>query len=715
MEDPLPLSHEIISQGLARLERTKCRHVTQRRSRDGPLAVAVFCALPSSVWLSLPTITWDPTRLGRDGYNVSKCILSREKPIMRILSFSETDGTVDGTGYAFIRLDCSDKGITDLAEEVDTLKHLRQINLRSNLLTDVSRLSTLPHLLSLDLSNNKITTMDSLFQPGCLPWSQYIDLSHNSITSICPLAAMTRLRSLKLNANSIEDITRVSPDGHTALEELDLSDNSLTTLNGINNLPKLKFLRVASNQLTHVGEDALQGLDQLQLLDLHGGNTLLTLTGKPIEKPAEDGEEDGGEQQEEIPPPSPRSLPKFPPLPSLKTLNLSSTQFGAESPADILAAVLTTSSGDRALPELREIDITDTPALAAMGDDVKAELLLVLPKTLRTVNGEALTLEDLKASEDLQQARIAEREEKEWLAAELVSLLFDMSVSEGEREVQQQQQHLKVDYSKPYAKRRPDEPRSHYAQRLKFINELIRGMGDSLSDDRIDVLSNCYTNVKFLNNKYHPEIMEILENDGVISPEGNRTQAPLALLTDIYHQRNRGLRRSSPQTSRRRSSPVYQQPLRRIDSAPAWGLLTTSYVTTPCSTRHDHLRRYNPTRRTPRPIEYGSIHVMSARSATMRREGTRARRTTYMAAPQPLRPSAQRHTARPHHSPGKPLPTLMEPEWSSRSTGSSSGGVVSAWSDLGDRDAVPIEGQIRPVITYTHHCACGGYVFRKEL
>ncbi|EER12869.1 hypothetical protein Pmar_PMAR015035 [Perkinsus marinus ATCC 50983] len=85
-----------------------------------------------------------------------------------------------------------------------------------------------------------------------------------------------------------------------------------------------------------------------------------------------------------------------------------------------------------------------------------------------------------------------------------------MSDREGELEVQRQNQHLKVDYSKPYAKRRPDEPRSHYAQRLKFINELIRGMGDSLSDERIDVLSNCYTNVKFLNNKYHPEIMEIL-------------------------------------------------------------------------------------------------------------------------------------------------------------------------------------------------------------
>ncbi|KAF4731305.1 hypothetical protein FOZ63_012030, partial [Perkinsus olseni] len=85
----------------------------------------------------------------------------------------------------------------------------------------------------------------------------------------------------------------------------------------------------------------------------------------------------------------------------------------------------------------------------------------------------------------------------------------------------------------------------------------------------------------------------MVSSDVVISPEGSRTQAPLALLTDIYHQRNRGLRRPSPQTARRRSSPVYQQPLRRIESAPAWGPLTTPYIRTPRRSRHDHLRRYN--------------------------------------------------------------------------------------------------------------------------
>jgi adenosylmethionine-8-amino-7-oxononanoate aminotransferase len=66
-----------------------------------------------------------------------------------------------------------------------------------------------------------------------------------------------------------------------------------------------------------------------------------------------------------------------------------------------------------------------------------------------------------------------------------------------------------VDFNKNYAKRRPDEPRSHYAQRLKFINELRRN--EEISDERTEVLSQCYTNVKFLKNTYAAEIMEILK------------------------------------------------------------------------------------------------------------------------------------------------------------------------------------------------------------
>eukprot|EP00435_Cladocopium_sp_Y103_P020510 s2206_g5.t1 len=68
-----------------------------------------------------------------------------------------------------------------------------------------------------------------------------------------------------------------------------------------------------------------------------------------------------------------------------------------------------------------------------------------------------------------------------------------------------------VDFTKSYARRRPEEPRSHYSQRLKFINTLIKGEGDKITDDRIEVLSHCYSNVKYLANVYNSEIMDMLK------------------------------------------------------------------------------------------------------------------------------------------------------------------------------------------------------------
>merc|ERR1712113_509158 len=68
-----------------------------------------------------------------------------------------------------------------------------------------------------------------------------------------------------------------------------------------------------------------------------------------------------------------------------------------------------------------------------------------------------------------------------------------------------------VDFTKSYARRRPDEPRSHYSSRLKFINAMIKGEGESVTDERIEVLSHCYSNVKYLSNIYGKEIMGMLQ------------------------------------------------------------------------------------------------------------------------------------------------------------------------------------------------------------
>lgn len=84
----------------------------------------------------------------------------------------------------------------------------------------------------------------------------------------------------------------------------------------------------------------------------------------------------------------------------------------------------------------------------------------------------------------------------------MIDLFLRMNLSEDST--------FAVDLGRSYAKRRQDEPRSHYAQRLQFINALVAD-NPGMADDRVEVLSNCYTNVKFLNNRYHPEIMVLLE------------------------------------------------------------------------------------------------------------------------------------------------------------------------------------------------------------
>mmetsp|Transcript_234 Transcript_234/g.235 ORF Transcript_234/g.235 Transcript_234/m.235 type:complete len:82 (+) Transcript_234:105-350(+) len=67
-----------------------------------------------------------------------------------------------------------------------------------------------------------------------------------------------------------------------------------------------------------------------------------------------------------------------------------------------------------------------------------------------------------------------------------------------------------VDFTKSYARRRPDEPRSHYSSRLKFINALLKGEASNITDERIEVLSHCYSNVKYLSNVYGTDIMNML-------------------------------------------------------------------------------------------------------------------------------------------------------------------------------------------------------------
>lgn len=67
------------------------------------------------------------------------------------------------------------------------------------------------------------------------------------------------------------------------------------------------------------------------------------------------------------------------------------------------------------------------------------------------------------------------------------------------------------DFHKSYARRRPDEPKSHYNARVRFIQALLKEEGHVLTDEKVEVLSHCFSNVKYLNNKYPPDIMAFIE------------------------------------------------------------------------------------------------------------------------------------------------------------------------------------------------------------
>lgn len=62
-----------------------------------------------------------------------------------------------------------------------------------------------------------------------------------------------------------------------------------------------------------------------------------------------------------------------------------------------------------------------------------------------------------------------------------------------------------------YARRRPDEPQSHYNTRLKFIQALLAAEGSVISAEKVEVLSHSFSNVKYLKNKYPDTIMKYIE------------------------------------------------------------------------------------------------------------------------------------------------------------------------------------------------------------
>eukprot|EP00933_Yihiella_yeosuensis_P083901 TRINITY_DN98203_c0_g1_i1.p1 TRINITY_DN98203_c0_g1~~TRINITY_DN98203_c0_g1_i1.p1 ORF type:complete len:316 (-),score=91.28 TRINITY_DN98203_c0_g1_i1:215-1162(-) len=262
-------------------------------------------------------------------------------------SLSQIERAAAG-GFAFTRLDCSNKELTDLGNKVEDYAQLRHVILSQNKLNNIEAVTRLPHLLTLQLDNNEVNSLQCL-ESASLPWCQRIDLSTNKLASLPSLKALGRLRFACFSGNEITSLEGFGD--HPALEELQLQENQLTSFKGLGRLERLKRLVASSNQIA-----TLDGLDAPILTKLElSKNQLVSL------------EHIGGAA-------------------NVVELDIGENQLSAEDPK---------------LPELRrlgsECKALTTLTIAGNSGDLRIEAVVAMPQ-LQVIDGEPVSAEDREAA-----------------------------------------------------------------------------------------------------------------------------------------------------------------------------------------------------------------------------------------------------------------------------------------------------------------------------
>jgi len=134
---------------------------------------------------------------------------------------------------------------TMLEKQTDTLTDVMLLTLDSLRYSDGAR---------------KISSLNGLER--CLN-IKCLQMGHQSIADISPVAALTKLRVLDLTQNrKISDITPLA--GLTKLEWLDLDSNLIIDISSLINLVNLKYLNLQLNQIENI--DAIKNMIELEIL-----------------------------------------------------------------------------------------------------------------------------------------------------------------------------------------------------------------------------------------------------------------------------------------------------------------------------------------------------------------------------------------------------------------------------------------------------------------
>lgn len=132
-------------------------------------------------------------------------------------------------------------------QDLQYLLYLEQLTIHNGQKNQLSILSQRTTLTKLDLTGTPLSA-EEVQIIGNLPNLTELVLGNCGITTMAPLANLTKLRVLDLQQNTIMDLSHLS--NMTALTELYLNNNAINDISVLENLKELTKLNVSNNNLS---------------------------------------------------------------------------------------------------------------------------------------------------------------------------------------------------------------------------------------------------------------------------------------------------------------------------------------------------------------------------------------------------------------------------------------------------------------------------------
>ncbi|PLW48663.1 hypothetical protein PCANC_04914 [Puccinia coronata f. sp. avenae] len=170
------------------------------------------------------------------------------------------------------KLDLSQNSLTTL-EQLSCLKHLRELKVDDNLISDVSGLYSVDSLIKLSMKGNRTKKLN--FELAQWNHLEVLNLDRNQISEVTGLHHLKSVYLLNLDRNQLYSLTIEEP--MPKLRVLRVNENRLESLE-VSKLVNLRTLYIDNNDLMEIsGATRLRKLENLSVRDQRGGELSLTL------------------------------------------------------------------------------------------------------------------------------------------------------------------------------------------------------------------------------------------------------------------------------------------------------------------------------------------------------------------------------------------------------------------------------------------------------